>query len=422
MQLDDAPRNRQPQPGAALGLGDRAVGLLEFLEQLGLIGRGNSRAGVMDGDAERAAGGGDPDRHLACVGELDGVADKIEQHLGQPALVAMAGRHVGRNIHLEIKLLLRRQRLDRAEHVVDDVLHRIGGERKLELAGLDLGQVEHVVDQAEQMPAVAFDALEHVLRLLRRLAVDAVENQFGVAEDGVERRAQLVAHVGEELRLVLARFRELMALVLDLVEQPHVFDGDHGLVGEGGEQFDLLVGKGLELSVVSATRTPNRDTFTQQRYAEHSAIAADAVESCTRCIPDRFARPEYGRLFLQSRPTDKSPRSGLTGIRFMIFLVVRRKSEDRNQDGRRRLADRRRPLARIAKTSGRLDKSVEHGLQIEGRAADDLQHVGGRGLLLQRFAAISLSSRVFSIAITAWAAKFCTSSICLSVNGRTSWR
>ncbi len=32
----------------------------------------------------------------------------------------------------------------------------------------------------------------------------------------------------------------------------------------------------------------------------------------------------------------------------------------------------------------------------------------------------SLSSRVFSMAMTAWAAKFCTSSICLSVNGRTS--
>ena len=34
----------------------------------------------------------------------------------------------------------------------------------------------------------------------------------------------------------------------------------------------------------------------------------------------------------------------------------------------------------------------------------------------------SLSSRVFSMAMTAWAAKFCTSAICLSVKGRTSWR
>ena len=34
----------------------------------------------------------------------------------------------------------------------------------------------------------------------------------------------------------------------------------------------------------------------------------------------------------------------------------------------------------------------------------------------------SLSSRVFSMAMTAWAAKFVSSSICLSVNGRTSCR
>ena len=34
----------------------------------------------------------------------------------------------------------------------------------------------------------------------------------------------------------------------------------------------------------------------------------------------------------------------------------------------------------------------------------------------------SLSNRAFSMAMTAWAAKFVTSSICLSVKGRTSWR
>ena len=35
-----------------------------------------------------------------------------------------------------------------------------------------------------------------------------------------------------------------------------------------------------------------------------------------------------------------------------------------------------------------LDHAFEYGLQIEGRAADDLEHLGGRGLLLQRFAQI----------------------------------
>jgi hypothetical protein len=34
----------------------------------------------------------------------------------------------------------------------------------------------------------------------------------------------------------------------------------------------------------------------------------------------------------------------------------------------------------------------------------------------------SFSRRVFSMAITAWSANVVASSICLSVNGRTSWR
>ena len=77
---------------------------------------------------------------------------------------------------------------------------------------------------------------------------------------------------------------------------------------------------------------------------------------------------------------------------------------------------------RLAKARRRLDQCVEHRLQIEGRAADDLEHVGGGGLLLEQILRSSLSSRVFSMAMTAWAAKFVTSAICLSVKGRTSWR
>ena len=41
---------------------------------------------------------------------------------------------------------------------------------------------------------------------------------------------------------------------------------------------------------------------------------------------------------------------------------------------------------RLAQPRRRFDQRVEHGLQVEGRAADDLENVGGRGLLLQRLA------------------------------------
>ena len=45
-------------------------------------------------------------------------------------------------------------------------------------------------------------------------------------------------------------------------------------------------------------------------------------------------------------------------------------------------------LVRAAKLRRRFDERLKHGLQIERRTADDLEHVGGRGLLLQRFAQV----------------------------------
>ena len=40
-----------------------------------------------------------------------------------------------------------------------------------------------------------------------------------------------------------------------------------------------------------------------------------------------------------------------------------------------------------------IDKAVQHRLQIEGRPANDLEHVGGRGLLLQRLAQLAPEPR-----------------------------
>src|SRR5438105_3874356 len=72
----------------------------------------------------------------------------------------------------------------------------------LELARLDLGQVEDVVDDAEQELAVTLDRPEPVEGLggggPARLFV---EEQVGEPEDRRHRRADLVAHVRQELGL-----------------------------------------------------------------------------------------------------------------------------------------------------------------------------------------------------------------------------
>ena len=51
-------------------------------------------------------------------------------------------------------------------------------------------------------------------------------------------------------------------------------------------------------------------------------------------------------------------------------------------------------LIRLAQPRRRFDERIEYGLQVEGRAADHLEHVGGGGLLCQRFAQLTEQSRI----------------------------
>ena len=53
-------------------------------------------------------------------------------------------------------------------------------------------------------------------------------------------------------------------------------------------------------------------------------------------------------------------------------------------------------MVSLAKSSRRLKQRVEHRLQIESRAANDLEHVGGRGLLLERFAQFAQQPRILN--------------------------
>ena len=62
------------------------------------------------------------DAHLAGVGELDGVADEVEEHLGEALLVAQADRQRLGNIGLERELLGLRQRLGCRAHRLDHAL------------------------------------------------------------------------------------------------------------------------------------------------------------------------------------------------------------------------------------------------------------------------------------------------------------
>ena len=77
-----------------------------------------------------------------------------------------------------------------------------GDRIELELASLDLREVEDVVDHRQQRAGGVADR-EQVVALIG--GQRGVERELGHADDAVHRRADLVAHVGEELALGAAR-------------------------------------------------------------------------------------------------------------------------------------------------------------------------------------------------------------------------
>ena len=81
-------------------------------------------------------------------------------------------------------------------------------------AGFDLGEVENVADEVQEIGTGRMDGAREVDLLVGEIAVRVLGELLAENEDAVERGAQLVRHVGEEFRFVLRRERKLGRLFL----------------------------------------------------------------------------------------------------------------------------------------------------------------------------------------------------------------
>src|SRR5260370_16630605 len=107
------------------------------------------------------------DSDFAGIGEVDGVADKVDQNLRQTPPVAVTRRQFGSKLELERELFVGCKRLKRAAHGLRNILNGIIGKFEHELTSLDLGEVQHVIDESKQMLAVGLKSLEYAKHLFR---------------------------------------------------------------------------------------------------------------------------------------------------------------------------------------------------------------------------------------------------------------
>src|SRR5262245_18701527 len=108
-------------------------------------------------------------------------------------------------------------------------------------------------------------------------------NPRGAFDDRIEHRlhvrwrsADNAEHFGSR-RLMLQGLAQFCVALLDLFEQPHVFDGNYRLGRKGFEQLDLLLREGSHFQS-AYQNNPDGNALAQKRGAEDGARASALLE------------------------------------------------------------------------------------------------------------------------------------------------
>ena len=172
-----------------------------------LVGHARGHAG--GAVAAHAAARGDHDAGVLGR-ELDRVGHEVEQDLLQLARVALDAGQVVLDVRLDGDAPGERLRAHDGGEPLDHIPHARGADRHLEPARLDLGHLQQFVDHLQQIAAAVQDVgdVAPPLGIGARIGARDLVQQLGEADDRVERRAQLVGDVGEELALEAVRLEQ----------------------------------------------------------------------------------------------------------------------------------------------------------------------------------------------------------------------
>ena len=214
---------------ALIGLAGLEERIADPCEILG----GDPDPGIGDTQYQLRALDGGGNRHAAAaLGELDGVGDEVQRDLLERARIAVHHGQVLRRAGDQIDAVVARLQRQQIAAVQERRARRERLRRNFEIAGFHLGDIEDAVDDRQEMLAGIVDQLRVFL------AARGVEHHrlfmhdhLGEADDGVQRRAQFVAHGGQEpglggIRLLGGGARQFEGLLLDLAVGDVAHHGD----------------------------------------------------------------------------------------------------------------------------------------------------------------------------------------------------
>ena len=204
--FDQVLRKREPDTGALDPTALRAQAV-ERLEHPIDVFDPDPLAGVRNGDPDEVVET-PPRRPHAHAASGAVVLHRVRQQVQHDLEESLAiGEHVARvRTQLEVRhhrdLGSLRERVGEVDGVPEDLADRHGLQQELEIARLDPGDVENLVDQVQEVTAGPHDVADGLTVVIRQFVH---LEELREPQHAVERRTQLVAHARQELALGLAR-------------------------------------------------------------------------------------------------------------------------------------------------------------------------------------------------------------------------
>ena len=203
MGLGQPPAEGQAEAGPGLA-GLQVPNLPELLEHVLEIVRRDAHPGVAYRNARLITGPAPLDDDPAAFGrELDGVGEQVVDDLAQPAAIGRDRSVLAIEHHLD--RLAVSQGPQPLHRLPEGCAEREGLTLQVDPSGLDLREIQHVVDQRQEMIATAVDVLDPLVRNAALPSGEGfVAHQGREADDRAQGRPQLMAHAGQEVALRLA--------------------------------------------------------------------------------------------------------------------------------------------------------------------------------------------------------------------------
>ncbi len=313
--------------------------------------------------------------------DADGLAPLQDRHR-QAAAVITRFRHAAERI---VGILLHVVDLHRSLGKEASAIERVGAwqhRKRGAHPGFGLGGHAAIADQLQPFAVEA-----------RGEAQARATEHAGPLGYGVEHRRHVGGGFADDAQDVCSRGLALQRL-LRLVEQAHVLHRDGGLVGERGDEFDLLV---VEKPRLLAAERQHADghAFAQDRHGQQRAVAAHllhvdaAVNAAVGGVFHLVRRLQRHRLRRDRVLVEQRDR-----VRLQVLDQRRRGAVQAGGVAQVALDAEDHAHPGLAQPRGGADQGVQHGSQVEGGAADRLEHIGGGGLARQRLLRLVEQPRV----------------------------